>query len=461
MIRKKISAVILAVILLIFGEETAFAAGIRDAVRFPADDQPVYFEMTVELEKLPQFDERRTELLNRILRHLTFKGLLQGRTDSMTVLLDNTELFSVSRTDIDGSSRETLTQDTDHMFILPSDDSAGTEKELKILNSLKQITDQKKIYFSLEPFAAFFERLPDLFPEQCGSAKILEKYKDYGTAVKKVSIRLDGDVLAACVREYAGAALKEPYMPDLRQIVFSGRQDIELLLTEEGKALKIRYGGNAGFSAEDLRTVRLEWKTVRNDTVEKDELTLRTPNKNATRRNNILLEHIWRKKEDKRESFSWKVETDDLADGIRTRGIIQCTAESEGSSVTGSFVKTVTVKSRRTDDEIQFSFSGNPEDQYSGILEIISKTDTIETGQLKTDFSFSRNGHVPDGPETIRPVYLSEAEYSKIRHDLFSKILQALFTLPPEDLLFLTEGIPEETLNTLVRENESVKEPVQ
>ena len=157
MIRKRISAVILAVILLLFGKETASAAGIRDAVRFPADEQPVCFEMTFELEKLPQFDERRTELLNRILRHLTFKGLLQGQMDHMTVLLDNAELFSVSRTDIDGSSREMLTQDKEHMFILPSEDSAGTEKELKILNSLKQITDQKEIYFSLEPFAAFFD----------------------------------------------------------------------------------------------------------------------------------------------------------------------------------------------------------------------------------------------------------------------------------------------------------------
>ena len=191
---------------------------------------------------------------------------------------------------------------------------------------------------------AFIEKLPDRFPQAVASSKMNEKYKDYGTAVKKVSVKISAEELTACVRDHRAELPEGDGLPDIGGIVFEGRQDFEMLMTEEGKALKIRYGGKAGLSAEDLRTVRLDWKTVRSDSVDRDEMTLKTPDSAGTHRNNLILAHTRRKSEDGKETFQWKAETDEVSEGIRTRGVSECTAEAENGILAGNFVTTRTVR---------------------------------------------------------------------------------------------------------------------
>ena len=449
MIRKTTAAVILLLIMCIQNTCIASASEIHEFIRFLDGNQAVRFEITAEYEKLPQFDEKRTEQLNRLVCHLSFHGLLDFPEANLTVSLDHRDLFSILHTETsEGTDRKILITDPEQIYILPEEKNAEQMSELSFLNVFSDISFQKELYGFLEPFSAIFEQLPDYFPEKSGSVQILEKYKDYGTAVKKIRIRIEAEEVLSYIRDYLNDFSDDHPLHKIRELVFSGKQDFELLVTDEGKVMKIRYGGIAGFSGEDLRTVRLEWKTVRNESVERDELSLRTPNKDASKRNNLLIDYLWRITEEGKETLSWKAETDSLENGNRIREIAQCSAEREDETLSGTFSQSTSEKKFTNGNEIHFSALLNQADQYSGTLEIISKKDKIEKGKMKLDFILSA-----DMPVVVRtaadPVPVSEREYEEIRQKLFSKLLLELMKLPAEDLVFLTEGIPDEKINEI------------
>ena len=257
--------------------------------------------------------------------------------------------------------------------------------------------------------------------------------------------------MTECIRDFCRNDSSElsSYHPE--DLVFSGRQDFELLINDRGGILKIRYGGTAGLSEEDLRTVRLEWKTIRSEETDRDELSLRTPNSGGTKRNNFLLEHTRKMNEDGSESFLWKAEKDILAEGIRSREMTNWSAKTTGACITGLFTVDMTTKGNQTGKEIKYDISIHPSDHYSGILEIISKKDKIENGQFNVFFDLSK--------ETAEMVknQLSEMNaasetYSGIQQRLARTILAELVQFPAEDLGFLIQDIPEELLEKILKE---------
>ena len=210
-----------------------------------------------------------------------------------------------------------------------------------------------------------------------------------------------------------------------------------------------------------MRTVRLEWKTVRSDAVDRDEISLRTPDSRGTRRNNLILEHVRRIQDDGKETFFWKAETDKLEDGIRTRSFFQTDAEAENGSIAGSISETIIEKSTTTGNNINFTVRADSSDQYSGTLEIISKKDKIESGKLKVSFGFSPESGARAADIPYEPQPVNENEYNEIRITMISRILKEITKLPPQDLVFLTEGIPEDALVQILPIHESAKEPAQ
>ena len=450
--RKRILAAVLAAVLAAACMANAGASGIRELIRFAGSGEPVGYEFTAAFEKLPQFDGNRTDQLNRLLRHFVFSGVLDTRETTLSVSLDGESLFTVSETEVGGKTTRMLACDPDTNIIIPGE-KTDTDTIVSV-EGYRSVSENLCIYTVLEEYALFFGQLPDLYPELSGSGKILEKYKDYGTAVKKTNIRFTENEWAACVRKYAPEIPEGTNIPDLRKMYFEGRQDVELLLKEDGSVLKIRYGGKAGISEDDMRTVRLEWKTVRAESVERDELSLRTPDSNAARRNNLLLDHTWRKGEDGTETFSWKTETDTVYDGIRTRGIAECTMEEADGKISGRWSETVSVKNENTVCECAFSSADEPAGGRSGILEIISKKDKIETGRMKADYRLTCTVPAQAGELLPEPKHVSDDEFDEIRGNLTRRILVKLLSLPKEDLLFLTEGIQDETVKTILPDHE-------
>ena len=458
-----INILILIMIISFCGIPNAFATGIKDLIGLTDNDQTLRVELNISYDKLPQFDENRINQLNRILKHISFCGIIDPSETKLSALLDGTELFSVYRKEIDGADRNVLKTEDDRLCIIPEGEKSKSIHQNSIydFNSVfKSISDNEKIYKSMEYFAAFMEKLPEYFPDQSGTGKTMQKYKDYGTAVAKVTVRISAEDLKSCIKEHL-EDFPELCFPDPAGFVFTGRQDFELLMTEEGKALKIRYGGVAGITENDMRTVRLEWKTVRSDTTDKDEMSLRSPDSSGTRRNNFIIEHLRKKQDDGRETFFWKSETDTLKDGIRTRSFLQADAEAVMDSISGSISETVIEKGVTYGNDILFTVTEDSKDQYAGTLEIIGKKDTIESGKMKVYFDFSsdnqnRAADILSAPETV-----SEKEYTEIRRILISRIVKEIIKLPLQDLVFLTEGIPEETIAQILPIYESVKEPIQ
>ena len=200
LIRKMTAAVMTGLILCIQGIGYA-APGIRDALRFLTDEHPVHFSVTAEFGKLPQYDENRTEQLNRIIRHFAFDGYIDSREANLTVLLDGNDLFSLSQTEVGGALRKTLLPDSEHAYLIPEDETAMSESDLFFSDVFSAVKNQINLKSTLETYAAFFESLPDSFPEKTRTADIMEKYKDYGTAVRKVTVHIDAEELSACISE--------------------------------------------------------------------------------------------------------------------------------------------------------------------------------------------------------------------------------------------------------------------
>ena len=452
MIRKRITAVILIITIMIACTATAAASGIREMICFSGNGEPFGYEITAQAVKLPQFDENRTEQLNRLLRHFSFSGIVDAREATLAVFMDGYRLFALSETEIGGITVTTLETGSDPVAIMPEEETGEASGVFE--GAITAVSEKLSLYTALEKYAAFFEGLPDRYPELSGHGKILEKYKDYGTAEKKVSLRFTAEDWTECVRKYAPDIPEGSSIPDLRKMIFEGRQDVELLMTEDGTLLKVRYGGNAGLTEDDIRVVRLEWKTVRNETVGRDELTLRTPDSNAAKRNNLILDHTWRKMEDGSENFSWKAESDAVAEGVRMREICECSMESADGKTVGSWSLTTNVKNVSNTTEFIFESAGDPENGYTGTLEIISKKDKIEYERLKADFRLTAKVQAQAGELLPDPETVSREEFAVIRGNLLRRILVRLMSLPPEDLVFVTEGIPDETLNLILPDHE-------
>ena len=459
--RNNLAVIFLAVILVFCGIRTAGALGIREAISFLSSDNPIQFTATAEIGKMPQFDENRISQLNRLIRHFSFQGILDGRKSGVSVLLDGEELFSVSEQESGNMLLKMYFSGSEHKAVFPNGNDITEANRNIFLNAFKGASEQNNLWNMLRIYSSLFERMPEYFRDYGGTAKILEKYKDYGTAVNRLRLKIPAEELTQFIHENEDIFPKNRCTPDLRKIIFSGRQDFELLLTEEGRILKLRYGGTAGYSYDDMRTVRLEWKTVRNESTEKDELSLRTPDSTATRRNNIILEHLWKKTEDGKEEFSWKVEKDILADRIRNRETILCHAETEEGKLSGIFSETSNVKGETDGKEILFEVSGDPSDRWVGTLEIISKKDKIESGRLKAEFGLKSDTAEPAGDFSPEKGDSAEKDYSAAGSEIISAIVSRLVKLPAEDLVFLTEGIPEETVKSIFPDYESIKEPLK
>lgn len=96
--------------------------------------------------------------------------------------------------------------------------------------------------------------------------------------------------------EAFGAMLLE-HCPEgwLREILagltFSGKQTLRIYRDEGGSPLRMEYNGTCGPEG-NLRTVKLVWRTRRDDTAHRDEVTLTSPAKSGGNKNTLEFERI-------------------------------------------------------------------------------------------------------------------------------------------------------------------------
>ena len=447
---KRICAAAAAVFLL-FASCSARASLFRDTVNLLGTDSSVSFTIRLEAEKVSQFDENRTSQLNRLLRHLEIYGAVSSRESEASFLLDGQELFTVRESELGESVRTVFTSNGGQPYVFPGhSESAENVMTLQAAQGGNPFRWNRNIYLALDDYRDFFHNLPDAFPDHSTASKTSEKYRDYGKAVRKVTVIIQGEELNAFFQRNTSVSAQHTIYPDPARLVFDGRQSFTLMFTEDGSLIRIMYSGKAGSGPDDIRNVRLDWKTVRGETLEKDEIELRTPDIRGTRRDNFLLNHTWKSDGEGGESFSWTAETDRVAGGVRTREFSKASLELKDQRITGTMSERNLSRGNDNSSELILDVSAAYTGSYSGTLEIIRKKDKIEKD--KWMFRFSLAGGLPaqefSGSADMIPA--ENVSPQVILEQLTASVVRGLLTLPAEDLAFLKDGIPDDIWEELL-----------
>lgn len=434
-IRKLIAAVLVLSVLCfaVAGQ----AASLKDVLSFLQAGGPVSFRIQAEAGKLPQFGEERTGHLNLLLKHLEIAGTVEAQESAAAFLLDGKRLFTaIEWIEPEGRLISALDPGTGKQYILPPGNSVyagGTGTEALLRN--------RDIFLSLDAYADFFRELPNAFPDKAGTAKVGEKYRDYGNAVRKVNLVLNADDLAGYIA--GNSAESGRLYPDPAGFVFDGKQSFSLYFTAEDVLIRITYSGRCGTGSDDLRSVRLEWKTLRSEKADRDEIVLRTPNSQGTKRNNFLLKHVRKAGEDGAETFSWDAEIDRVAGGVRTRLFSAASLEMKEGRLNGTMTERISSQGRESTAEARPDFTVQEDGGYSGTLEIIHKKDKIETDRWSFAAELAPKDPSQAAEEAADTVTLSEDGAADLIRRISAEIVRSLLSLPAEDLLFLADGLPE------------------
>ena len=448
LIRMKIVGFILVILMAVVFIAQAEASDIREAILFPDGEKSISFSLRADIMQLPQFDEIRSEKLNRLIRHFSLQGSVHPAEATAELSLDSKPLFSISYLFGNETNELILTQKGRHYAFQESSDQPFFHTDISDFDDLYS---NRKIYLALDEYAGLIQQLPEVFSDKTVISAMNYKYPHYGTAVKKETVTLDGKELNDYIEDHPDLLAGKSFLTLLNGIVFEGRQSFVLQFTEDHRIIRIIYKGKAGRSMQDLRQVQLDWKTTRSDRFDKDELTLKTPNDKSTKRNNMILSHVREEKDDQKEKMVWNLEKDIVEEGIRTRIFSKAEIEAEDHHLAGKMTQETIVRNDRKSKETIIDASRISPGSYQGTLEIISKKDKIMEGNYLLHFDLSAKGDIPKVDENQDEAIqrLNPEEFQLLREQVFSGILQEILSLPEEDLVFLKEGIPDLLWDTL------------
>ena len=427
------------------------AAGMQDFLDFSENGEPVAFELNAEIIKTPQFDENRTEQLNRLLKHILFSGIAGEKESEVTVSSDNEELFSILSFEHSDKKQIVLAPDHEHYYY---PDFLGNPEMDEILpgstEEAERIERSHKMQQSLDDVSAFFGKLPEAFPEKVSRTKNTEKYRDYGTASYKIVLKLTDEEMNKYLQQFLSNGRSGCFDPHMEKLIFTGRQGFTLLYTEDNSLLKVSYSGKGYWEENDIRDIRLEWKTARRDGYAMDELQLRTPDEKRTARNNLVLGFMLKTEEDGSENLTWSEETDILENRSRKQGKFDAALTMKENRLTGSIKRTEKEGNITASETILIDLNTPHQNSWAGTLEIIGKKDKIEKVHIKAGLSVTAGISVPVSSGQPEIIQVSKAESGWLTEKLYSEILRKLMKLPAEDLTFIRDGIPDSIWNNIV-----------
>ena len=430
----------------------ASASGIADFLDLGLKEEPVSFRLQTEAVKLPQFDENRTRQLNGLLKHVGFQGFISEKDAEITVTLDDEALFSILSLEQKGRKQTILAPDQEHHYILQEETGAGIIPFSA--GEAAEIEKNLNIYHSLDAVVSLLEKLPDAFPEKASRAKCTEKYRDYGSASYKIVLKLTEEEMNQYLQDSLDGLSENCRDQRFLNLHFSGRQGFTLVYTEDNHLIRVSYSGKAAWEAEEIREIRLEWKTVRKDGTARDELQLKTPNEKRTRRDNLILRFSRETGEDGTEQFTWRRETDQLENRVRTQAVFTAEFSNREGKLEGTIVHSGLDNSLKNVRETALELSSPKENSWSGTLEIISKKDKIETEHFRCLLELSAGASAQVSAIQPEPAAVDTKEFVHITENLYSEILRKLMKLPAEDLSFIREGIPDELWNAAVNQRD-------
>ena len=130
-------------------------------------NQPVCFEISASFGKLPQFDDNRTEKLNRLLQYFSLNGVLDPFDSRTSLAIGGKELFTLSETEYHGKKTRILSAGG-QAYAIPEDPEQPASESAETRTLSEDASRQYRILSSMKAYASFFSSLPALFPEKAG-----------------------------------------------------------------------------------------------------------------------------------------------------------------------------------------------------------------------------------------------------------------------------------------------------
>ena len=406
-----------------------------------------------EVKKLSQFDERRTEQLNKLIRHIAIETETDGESSRTGILIDGKEVLSYLQQDAEGETRRIYSFEPDVCYTEKQEreENAGSD-DLTVF--LEQYLLKAGGY--MDQFYTLFAAAPEAFADRARTEKTELNFSGYGKAVKRVTISFGADyVKEQFPKALAEAAGTEECKGFISGLTFSGSQKIGLLYDTEDRIVRITYDGKVGETPETLRKVALVWKCLREDDHRKDGISLKTPAIEGADKDNIALERDLDYRDDGNGSYSWDIQIDHRAgkeDKKQTRFTAKLT--DADNMISGNMEYSYKRDGKNPKIKIMPEIRKENGGEYKGTLEIADYSGKIEKNRLLVHVLMQKGSGIrwPETTEkkTETPVPAENGTQGGTEETIAAVIIQKLFELPEEDLQYFSNEIPAELWRELI-----------
>ena len=421
-------------------------------------ESAVSMELQAEVIRMPEMGETRLEWLNRLLGHITFSLRTgEGMQEEIIAVDGSPALGCVSRTETDGAAW-LFSFDDETAYRMPEGEDLLSALS-GVSADFSRLDDYSETAVLLSGFYRFFGGLPELFPEYASLSKTNVRYKPYGTAVKKWSITLPEDILRSeKMTAYLDTEGLEAVKEYLSHVVLSGRQRLTLQADENDRLMKVNYTAKAGLSADDLRSVNLDWRCLRGEEGYRDVLQLTTPG--TGKRDNVSIDQELVIDAEGNEDYTGTIETDRVADRVRTRTVLTFHLTASGKDVAGDMLEKTYTTGKNESTEVTVSLQQNAQDEYRGSLEIICKLDKIEKEHYRLQLTAGKAEPPQWKDDPVKQ--MTEDDGRRIAEKAAGALLTALIPVPEEDLQYILADLPAgwwARMTTKTDESEETEQP--
>ncbi len=412
---------------------------------------PSSAEITLSLREYIPFGAERLEMLNDLLRHLAFRIREDEKEASVSVLLDQEEVFSLYQwTEKEEKSFAfSFEPNTAFSGIGLSELTGEAAVQASVFSfGLPPFLTADKITWIDAGFAAL-GRLPELFPEYVKTQEVKTRLKDVGLSVRKTVVTLPQDAVQEDVMKRLGE-IEAPasLRAFLLSLSFSGRQQFTLYYDENGELMKANYTGQIG-SPEDMRKMNFEWRGLRGTGIY-DELTVKASPVNGKNRDTLTMKRTGQKSntEETRTEFEWSRTRDRVKTVLN--GSAELSLKNDGTALNGSLSLMKKTGDQETGLTAAPDLRLDPETGWTGTVGVsyLSGENAVIGADVKIS-PLSDTEKNPVKPErTVYPESMSEEDQTalkmRVQRELASLLLKALIRLPEEDLRFLNYEMSEE-----------------
>lgn len=404
-------------------------------------ENPTEFGIVVQLNldsHLP-YSKERLQMLNDILKHISLEISGNHRTENLRILIDNNCVGTIISEKDNHISRTWYSSFPDYIFETEGESANLFDEKTSVFLSAD---DNPYLYGyeEIEKLRSFLINLLELPADYCKEEKNLLKFKDYGTAVKKITLQFSSDSIQAL---FSRVGFHDFF--SLQD--WLGKQTLVCYADENDQPLKITLNGKCRIK-DSVRNYSLSWKMLYlpEENI-KDELVIKTPAASGNHRDNLIFSQrityegstgIW--------DCTWTYDSVDTSgkQTIQGSAFLESSADAENHQLKGHFDSHIRNSAQKSYISLSPRLSlGNK--GLEGTLAYSYGEDENQISESGTIF-FSGNEalsslSLPESAAVIDLNNASGVEMEQVLDGFSRNFLKALLQLPAEDLEFIYKDL--------------------